>query len=333
MSTQKIKKLIPFFNEPKLIHIVEDVVIVNLDFFTNRYYQTQGLNEFLFTIGGYKNHSVVFLIRDGVNCVMTGIREIIKKVIYELKLTEETCYIYGYDDLKLDNTTFIEMDAIRMWASSCYTMIKDLPISNNQFQKKFAALYGRHDLFRLKIFRHLYTNYLDESLLAFNSTAGQYNSRFTKEFEDDIDWYRNHCPVFLDFEQSHTWYPFQDSLQTIDNHYHNYFIEIVAETDPYSNKFFTEKTMKNFYLGKAFLLWAGPYSLFRLRENGFKTFSPFINESYDTIENTRDRFDALLSEIDRLAGLSIAELQEIQNEIGERLQYNRDYFTQFILTR
>lgn len=334
MNTQEIRDLISNLNfEPTLISTVDDIVIVNLDYFTNRNYQSQGINEFLYELSGYKNHTLVFLIRDGVNCQMTGIREAVKKVIEDLSLTPETCYVYGYDSLELENTTFIDMDVLQMWGSLCYEKIKNLPLAGNQFDKKFAALYGRHDIYRLKFFRHLYKNYKDVSLLAFNSINGHYSARFTKEFNEDINWYHANCPVFLDFQQANNWVPYGESLYTIGTHYNNYFIEIVAETDFYTNKFYTEKTLKNFYLGKPFLLWSGPNSLKKLQAEGFQTFSPFIDESYDSINNVRDRFEALVCEIDRLARLPFDELAQIYQALALRFEHNRDFFIKTLLTR
>jgi len=334
MNTQQIYDLISnSIFEPALVSTIDNLVIVDLDYFTNRNYQSQGINEFLYTLSGYKNQTIVFLIRDGVNCVVTGIREAIKTVVSDLALTKETCYIYGYDNLELENTTFIEMDVLQMWGSLCYPKIKDLPLSANQFQKKFAALYGRHDIYRLKFFRHLYNNYKDESLLAFNSISGQYSPRFTKEFEEDINWYHATCPVFLDFQQANNWVPYGESLDTIGTHYNNYFIEIVAETDFYTNKFYTEKTVKNFYLGKPFLLWSGPNSLAKLQAEGFKTFHPFIDESYDNIINVKDRFEAVLKEIDRLARMPIDELANIHSALRDTFEYNRKFFVETLLTR
>jgi hypothetical protein len=334
MNTPIIKNIISNFNfEGKVITLVDDIVFVNLDYFTNRLYQTQGVNEFLYTIGSYKNHIIVFMIRDGVNCKFTGIREIIKKTITDLNLKRDTCYIYGYDDLNLDNSTFIPFNVLQMWSDLTYKKIKDLPISTNSFTKKFAALYGRHDIFRLKICKHLFSYYNEYSLLAFNSISGVYNTRFQSNFDEDENWYKNNCPIYLDFNQSTTWIPFTESLDHIHEHYNKYFLEIVSETDIHTDKFFTEKTMKNLYLGKPFILWSGPYSLLRLQETGFKTFSPYINESYDKIQNTKDRFDAIVAEIDRLAQLSLDELRSIQSNLKEVLEYNRNFFVQFMLTR
>jgi hypothetical protein len=276
---------------------------------------------------------MVFLIRDGVNCNLTGIREAIKIIVSDLSLTKESCYIYGYENLDLDNTTYIPMDVLQMWGSLCYSKIKNLPLSTNLFQKKFAALYGRHDIYRLKFFRHLYDNYKDQSFLAFNSINGYYNSRFLKEFEDDINWYQEKCPVFLDFQQANNWVPYGESLNTIGAHYNNYFIEIAAETDFYTNKFYTEKTIKNFYLGKPFLLWSGVKSLARLQDEGFQTFAPYIDESYDTIHNIQDRFCAILNEIDRLAKMPMQELVDIHLALHDTFEHNRKFFVETLLTR
>lgn len=333
MITLKINDIISNCNfDSKVISVIDGIVFVNLDYLTNRQYQSQGVNEFLYQISNYKNHTVVFLIRDGVNCRVTGLREIIKQVILSLNLTNATCFHYGYDDLDLDNSTFIDMNVLHMWAHLCFEKIKDLPLSSNNTEKKFAALYGRHDLYRLKIFKHLHTNYYNDSLLAFNSVNGTYNQRFIDDFDNDCRWYQEHCPVFLDFASANNWVPYGDSLEKIGNQYNRYFIEIVAETDFYSNKFFTEKTLKNFYLGKPFLLWSGQHSLETLRKAGFRTFSPYIDESYDSITDSKDRLNAILKEIDRLSSLSYAELANLQNDMNEIFLDNRENFNQ-LLTR
>jgi hypothetical protein len=316
-----------FFNS--VITVVDDIVFVNLDWLTNRDYQFQGVNEFLYTITQYKNKNIVFLVRDGVNCRVTGMHYLITKIIQELSLTANTCYIYSYDNLEISNTTYIPLDAVQMWSSLVYEQVKDLPLSNNSFTLKFAAMFGRHDMFRLKICRHLYENYKQDSLLSYNSSYAKWNHRFQEQFADDENWYHNHCPIKLDFEPE-GWVPYQKSLSNIGTHYQQYFIEVAAETDVYSNKFFTEKTLKNFYLGKPFILFSGPGSLAHLRSLGFKTFAPCINEQYDAIINTHDRFAAVIQEIDRLAKLSITDLKEIHQQLTTTFEYNRQRLTEQI---
>jgi hypothetical protein len=321
-SINKIQHLITYTFFDSVITDIDDNVFVNLDWLTNRDYQFQGVNEFLFTVTQYKNKNIVFLIRDGVNCCITGMHYLITQIIQELELTADTCYIYSYVNLEIANTTFIPLDAVQMWSSLVYEQVKDLPLSTNNFDLKFAALFGRHDMFRLKLCRHLYDNYKQDSLLSYNSNQAVWNHRFRDRFTDDECWYHQHCPIKLDFEPE-GWVPYQKSLANIKPHYQRYFMEVVAETDVYSNRFFTEKTLKNFYLGKPFIIFSGSGSLVHLRSLGFKTFAPYINEHYDTIVNTYDRFAAVIQEIDRLAGLSINELKQMHQGLTEIFEYNR----------
>lgn len=331
MNTQEIKNLISKFNDGNsVITKLDSIVIVNLDWLTSRDYQAQGINEFLYTIGQYKNLIIVFLIRDGVNCWLTGLKSVIEKVVTDLELTSDSCFIYGYNDLQIANTTYIKMDVVQMWISQVYKNIQNLPLSTATFDKKFAALFGRHDMFRLKISKQLHEKYKQYSTLSYMSDKAWWNPRFCELFENDKKWHNLNCPILLDFDQPTGWVPYQKSLEHIDKHYQTYFIEIVAETDPHTNKFFTEKTVKNFYLGKPFILWSGPDSLETLKELGFKTFSPWINESYDRISNTYDRFNAILIEIDRIASLPIANLQQMHAEMEQIFAHNRENFLKFV---
>jgi hypothetical protein len=328
MNTQTIKQLI--YNTPleNAVTKIDQYVIINLDWLTSRNYQSQGINELLFVLGQTVPKIFIFLIRDGVNCRLTGIDNLIKIIVDNYNLDKETCWIYGYEDLAIENATFIKLDVVQMWCSNVNQVIANLPIANLNFSKKFAALFGRHELYRLKFFRHLYENYHNDSVLSYNSNHANWNFRFEKDFADDQKWFDNHCPVLLDFEKPSGWVSFRDSLEKISKHYNEYFIEIVCETDPHSNLFFTEKSLKNFYLGKPFLLFSGPYSLQNLKRRGFLTFKDYINEEYDTIQCPYQRYVEIVKEIDRLAKLTINELSELSKKLYPIFEHNRERFVQ-----
>ena len=73
-----------------------------------------------------------------------------------------------------------------------------------------------------------------------------------------------------------------------------------------------------------FILITRPYSLKSLRNLGYKTFSPFIDESYDDIENDIDRFKAIHDEITRLGMLTNDEWITFQENIKSIVEYNFD---------
>lgn len=334
MNTQEIKKYISTLSLlDNLLHIDDNFFIVNLDWLTNRDYQNQGVNELIYIAGAHRDKIFIFLARDGVNCYLTGLSYVIAEIVKNLDLTADRCFIYGYQDIAIPNTTFVEFDVLQMWCNMIYKQIKSLPLSKSTFEKRFCALIGRHDLFRLKLVKHLCDNHSEHSLCSYNSAIANWNFRFSLNFfVEDQEWYRTHCPLLLDFEQPQGWVLFQDSLDHVHKHYNTYFLEIVCETDPYSNKFFTEKTLKNFYLGKPFILLAGPQSLQYLQSRGFRTFAPFIDESYDNICCPNKRLEFILNEIDRIANLSAIELDNMVSMLQDVFAHNRQNFEKICLT-
>ena len=334
MNTLEIKNYISTLSLlDNLLHIDDNYFIVNMDWLTNRDYQNQGVNELIYIAGDHCKKTFIFLARDGVNCNLTGLSYVITQIVQNLDLTADRCFIYSYQDISIHNTTFVEFDVLQMWCSMILNEIKFLPLAKNTFQKRFSALIGRHDLFRLKLVKHLYENHKEQSLLSYNSNIANWNYRFSSDFfKEDQTWYQAHCPLLLDFEKPQGWVAFQESLTNIHKHYESYFIEIVCETDIHSNRFFTEKTLKNFYLGKPFILFAGPKSLEYLKLKGFRTFSPFIDESYDNISCPNKRLKSILSEIDRIANLEQSQLNDIFLSLQDVFIHNRENFTKICLT-
>jgi len=305
----------------------DNILFVNLDTLTDRNYQSQGVNEYLYTINQFgKDKVIVFLLRDGINPHLTGIIALIEQTIQIHNLNKETCFIYGYHQLSIDNATMIFVNYAEVWIHQIYNLIQQLPLASDQFEKTFAALFGRHDPYRLKLFRYLNDNWLDKSILSYNSNRAEWNNRFIEYFNNDRNYFNVHCPKLLDYTEPRGWVPYQDSMQDIDKHYQQYFIELVAETDPHTNNFFTEKTTKNFYLGKPFLLLSGRHSLKYLQNLGFKTFAPWIDEGYDNILGIADRLHAIQTEIDRLGKMTTAELQQIHCQLQPIFKHNRQVF-------
>ena len=87
--------------------------------------------------------------------------------------------------------------------------------------------------------------------------------------------------------------------------YEQTFMSIITETDfsDGSNFRITEKIIKAFAMAHPALIVGNPRSLQLLRKIGFRTFSPMIDEAYDEIDEPRERFAALFSEIIRIAGI------------------------------
>ena len=91
--------------------------------------------------------------------------------------------------------------------------------------------------------------------------------------------------------------------------------------------FFTEKTYKFIAAKMPFIFVGFNNSLPILRKIGYKTFHPYIDETYDTIENDEDRLVAIMDEIERLSNLSDDEWQELENNLLPIVNYNYGVLT------
>ena len=89
---------------------------------------------------------------------------------------------------------------------------------------------------------------------------------------------------------------------------------LIAETNAENfYTFFTEKTAKPIIARRLFIMIAGQGYLAELRKMGFKTFDGIIDESYDSIENAMDRYEAAMRQVDWLC-------QQDQSVILEKVQ-------------
>jgi hypothetical protein len=76
-------------------------------------------------------------------------------------------------------------------------------------------------------------------------------------------------------------------------------------------------------------MYGRPYTLKYLKEIGFKTFDPYINESYDLIEDNEIRFEMIVNEIKRLNELSIIELDKMIEDVTDILIHNQNHLISF----
>ena len=88
----------------------------------------------------------------------------------------------------------------------------------------------------------------------------------------------------------------------------------------------TEKTFKPLAMGHPILLCGNKGSLKRLREQGFRTFAPFVDESYDDIEDGPSRIHRVHAEMLRLSALSNGEFAEGMASLRDIVIHNALHF-------
>jgi len=102
------------------------------------------------------------------------------------------------------------------------------------------------------------------------------------------------------------------------------WFSIVSEASFGDNEntcFLSEKIFKPIICSHPFIIFGNKGSLQHLKNMGYKTFSPYIDETYDTL-NTWDRYDAILKEVSRLNTMSLNERFEWFKSIKSIVEHN-----------
>lgn len=200
--------------------------------------------------------------------------------------------------------------------------------------KLFGGFFGRFTIHRFLMAYFLETQMKDHSVVAFHPPKEwvDYEIESVKKYYNaELEWYYNRQKGtntvnggfngrIDDFR----------SLYDYHNIYSSHHIEVVIETNVYDCGWWTEKTAKCLYTGKPFLLLGTQGQLVKLHELGFKTFSPWIDESYDQESNTDRRFDMIQAEIRRISKLQSSEKEIFINELNEIADYNKNNYRTFI---
>jgi len=101
------------------------------------------------------------------------------------------------------------------------------------------------------------------------------------------------------------------------------FVNIVTESSYEDNFiFFTEKTFKPVYCAQPFILIGNPYSLKKLKELGFKTFSQWWDESYDEEENFTKRYEKIVRVMEDISSWSLDKCLDVTKQMEEVFIHN-----------
>ena len=88
----------------------------------------------------------------------------------------------------------------------------------------------------------------------------------------------------------------------------------------------TEKIFKPIVLKQPFVLLNGAGGLEYLRSYGFKTFSDFWSEEYDTIDNLDQRLQAAADVVNYVGSCSLKELEQMRDKMKPILEHNYNWF-------
>jgi hypothetical protein len=146
--------------------------------------------------------------------------------------------------------------------------------------------------------------------------------------------YRKHesmFPLTLNIESSNN----KNFLDANDIYlFQNSYFSLVTETFFFRREmyntideqtiFFTEKIFKPILMHHPFMVVSRPGTLHYLRKIGYKTFSPYVDESYDLVEDDQARMMAVVKEVERLSAFTTEQWLEWQQNVKATVDYNYD---------
>lgn len=244
-----------------------------------------------------------------------------------------------FKDRYKDIATFynLKKESLSIWGTTLLDPVAEFDQIKNakDIKKHFLSLNNRAAWERQALF-YFMNNYqlLDKSF--FSYLCQSYNRKeFVVDFDnidklvgDDV-WFSDN----IDRQQLKTMIPYTINNSIKSDHsygdpkfYTESFCSIVIET--YSHRpydfIFTEKTLKPILFEHPFIIFSNQGCLQQLKEFGFETFSDVFDESYDKIESSQLRLEAIFKEILRISSWSIEDCAKIYKKLEPRIKYNKE---------
>jgi len=135
------------------------------------------------------------------------------------------------------------------------------------------------------------------------------------------------CPFFADHLSSNE---HNDHTVAYTDHYSNSYLNIVLEShmdvDQSHGVLLTEKTFKPIKNAQPFIIFGAHHSLQLLRDLGYRTFDSVIDNHYDTIANTTERWRSAINLTLQLIKVNIADLHQLYCSLESDIKHNQELF-------
>ena len=219
-------------------------------------------------------------------------------------------------------------ESIKMNKKNCISLNEFESVKRKRRKYKFLMHVKATRKRRLEIldylFEHEYTKYGDYSLLIDEGERYKLNpfshlkgiSKLPKNLESE-----SYAPMDINAWSIHG-RSFENPRPYVNSYFNICCETIFDESDMLS---LTEKIFKPIVNFQPFILVGGYNFINLLKKLGFKTFDPFINESYDNEEDPIQRMLLIKQEIDKLCNMPYDELHEWYLQMEDILVHNHKH--------
>ena len=114
--------------------------------------------------------------------------------------------------------------------------------------------------------------------------------------------------------------------QLYEDSYFNVILETMIDIDGSGGQLVSEKTFKPIFNNQFFVAVSSVDHQRHLRDLGYQTFGRCIDESYDSITDNQQRFEAVLELTRKLAGSDIEFLHDLYTQLQPEIVHNAQVF-------
>ena len=249
---------------------------------------------------------------------------------------------YGTDTIRIMMYNLFEWD-LHKTVTTKFPFGQFQTLESKPYPKKFLNLNRRWRLHRPVLMTLMYKlGLIDQGYISFGPCDPGDN--WSDRWNEMINYYRDdHVmltifaenqgvkdlpPLYLDTNELHI--NRADFTHDTDQYYANTYFSVIAETTYHTKnghpnaRFLSEKTFKAIALRHPFIIVSVPGTLDVLRQMGYRTFSPIIDESYDLELDDGRRMLKIAYEIKRLCNLNPQDLEDFLTKAREICEHNRN---------
>ena len=200
--------------------------------------------------------------------------------------------------------------------------------------KNFTALVRTHKWWRANTMARLWSKGLHEkAYFGYNNNIDVGDVPEDNPIEIDsfgslkhhTEFFLKQCPFHADLLTSNEHNLYHHTVYTHhDDAYFNFVIETHLDVDQSNGVFLTEKTFKPIKHAQPFVIVGAAGSIQQLRDMGYRTFDSVINHDYDTISNNTERWDAVCTEMERIA--KCKKIHQMYIDCKQDILHNQQLF-------
>jgi hypothetical protein len=153
------------------------------------------------------------------------------------------------------------------------------------------------------------------------------NNSYLVECQSRVDRFITAGPFLVDDLDTHAHNTYdQNMTELYSDSYFNLVLETMIDVDNSGGQFVTEKTFKPIFNNQFFVVVSSVDHQRHLRDLGYQTFARCVDESYDSIAENQDRFEAVLDLTKSLIKSGQDNLHRLYLDLAPEIQHNAQVF-------